>query len=388
MHKNKNNIALSVVVVNYNVRYFLEQCILSVQNATKNMSSEIIVVDNNSKDESCTMLKEKFPEVIVIENKINVGFSTANNQGVDKAKGKWILILNPDTVLAEDTLIELQKFTLQKENIGAVTVKFIDGSGNFLPESKRGIPTPKVAFGKLFGFPKRAKNAYYASHINENEIGKVPVLCGAFMYVKKDIYQQVNGFDQDYFMYGEDIDLSYKIEKQGYSNYYFGKAKIIHYKGESTVKNKEYLKRFYGAMEIFYKKHFTVNVIANSVMLVGIKLFFTFKSLSVKNNNCIVKTNNKRILYIGKNDAVFTKIKLKLQPELAVFHQGILLNDIQENHLDKIIFDMNYLTYSSVFNAMEILKNRQISFRFIPPNCSYFIGSDSNESKGEVVQFN
>lgn len=387
MHKEKDNIALSVVIVNYNVRYFLEQCILSVQNATKNMLSEIIVVDNNSKDESCTMLKEKFPEVIVIENKKNVGFSTANNQGVAKAKGKWILILNPDTVLAEDTLIKLQEFTSEKENIGAITVKFIDGSGNFLPESKRGIPTPKVAFGKLFGFPKSAKNVYYASHIKENEIGKVPVLCGAFMYVKKDIYQQVNGFDEDYFMYGEDIDLSYKIEKQGYSNCYFGKAKIIHYKGESTVKNKEYLKRFYGAMEIFYKKHFKVNVIANSAMLVGIKLLFTIKSLSVKKNNKTVKNQNNRILYIGKNDAVFAKIKLKLQPELAIFHQDILLNDIIENKLDKIIFDMNFLTYSSVFDAMEILKNKQISFRFIPPNCSYFIGSDSNESKGEVVQF-
>ena len=387
MHSNKNNIALSVVIVNYNVRYFLEQCILSVQNATKNIPSEIIVVDNNSKDESCTMLKEKFPEVVVIENKKNVGFSTANNQGVDKAKGKWILILNPDTVLAEDTLQKLQQFTSEKENIGAVTVKFIDGSGNFLPESKRGIPTPKVAFGKLFGFPKSAKNAYYASHINENEIGKVPVLCGAFMYVEKDIYQQVNGFDEDYFMYGEDIDLSYKIEKKGYNNYYFGKAKIIHYKGESTVKNKEYLKRFYGAMEIFYKKHFKVNVIANTAMLVGIKLLFTIKSLSVKNNNRTVKKQNNRILYIGKNDAVFTKIKLKLQPELAIFHQDILLNDIKENKLDKIIFDMNFLTYSSVFNVMETLINKQIAFRFIPPNCSYFIGSDSNELKGEIVRF-
>jgi GT2 family glycosyltransferase len=242
-----------------------------------------------------------------------------------------------------------------------------------------------VAFGKLFGFPKSAIDTYYATHLNENEIGKIEILTGAFMLLKKTVYQEVKGFDEDYFMYGEDIDLSYKIIKKGYPNYYFGKAKIIHYKGESTTKDKKYIKRFYGAMEIFYKKHFKVNPISSLFMLTGIKFWQTVKSLSInaKPKNSQQKAN--RIIYIGKNDATFAKIKTKIQLELAIFHQDISIKDILANKPNKLIFDINYLDYKTVFSVMEKLKKQPISFRFIPKSTNYIIGSDSNNAKGEVI---
>lgn len=381
------HITVSVVIVNYNVRFFLEQCLLSVQEALTGINSEIIVVDNASKDDSCSMLKSNFKEVVLIENKENVGFSKANNQGVAIAKGKWILILNPDTVLAEDTLHHVLQFALNKEKIGAVGVQFMDGSACFLPECKRGIPTPKVAFGKLFGFPKSAIHTYYAASVEPDEISEVKILTGAFMLLKKEIYQEVNGFDEVYFMYGEDIDLSYKIIKNGYTNYYFGKTKIIHYKGESTIKNKKYLQRFYGAMEIFYKKHFKVNRLLNFLMSVAIKSLYAVKTFSLKKQSNSNFKKAVRFIYIGKNDATFAKIKTKMQPELAVFHQDISLPDILANQPNRLIFDMNFLSYKQVFSTMKNLQNKNVSFRFIPPNTNFVIGSDHNNTKGEVVRF-
>jgi len=379
------HIKLSVVIVNYNVRYFLEQCLLSVQKALQNIPSEIIVVDNNSTDDSCTMLKTEFKDIILIENKLNVGFSKANNQGVQKAKGEFILILNPDTVLAEDTLVKTIDFASKTKKIGALGVQFIDGKGHFLKECKRGIPTPKIAFGKLFGFPKKAIDTYYASHIKEDAIAKIEILTGAFMLLKKQVYKEVNGFDEDYFMYGEDIDLSYKILKKGYQNYYFGKETIIHYKGESTVKDKKYLNRFYGAMEIFYKKHFKTNLFLNYTIKCGVKMWCFLKTATLKPTSTKENATTNRLIYIGKNEQTFSKIKAELNPELAAFQQDISIKDILVNKPNKLIFDMNYLTYKNVFKAIKTLKNNKINFRFIPKKCDYFIGSDSNNSKGEIV---
>ena len=181
---------LSIIILNYNVRFFLEQCILSVQCAIQELDAEIIVVDNNSSDDSCFMMKQRFPDVKLIENKENLGFPKGNNIGVAQAKGEYICILNPDTVIAEDTFIKLLKFAKQQKNLGIIGVKLIDGAGNFLPESKRGIPTPFVAITKIFGlykwFPKSTTfTKYYAKHLNENETGKVDILVGALMVIKK-----------------------------------------------------------------------------------------------------------------------------------------------------------------------------------------------------------
>ena len=252
---------LSVIILNYNVRYFLEHCIISVQKAVQKISAEIIVVDNNSPDDSCEMVKSLFPNVILIENKENLGFPKGNNIGVQKAKGKYICILNPDTVVAEDTFDKILAFAENKSDLGIIGCKLIDGTGNFLPESKRGIPTPWVAFGKTVGlykmFPKvKSFQKYYAEHLDENTSGKVAILVGAFMFLRKETYNQLGGFDERYFMYGEDIDLCYTIRRSGFRNFYYGKYSILHYKGESTVKDEVYLGRFYDAMAIFIGKYY------------------------------------------------------------------------------------------------------------------------------------
>ena len=202
---------ISVVIVNYNVQYFLEQCILSVQAASKNNTTEIIVVDNNSTDESCKLLIEKYPNVVLIQNKENVGFSKANNQGVKIAKGDYVLILNPDTIIAEDTLDKIYNYAKTKQNLGVLGVKLIDGSGKFAPESKRGIPTPNASFNKLFGISSKRTGKYYATHLEENESGIIKVASGAFMFIKRTVFNEVKGFNEAYFMYGEDINLSMKL---------------------------------------------------------------------------------------------------------------------------------------------------------------------------------
>jgi GT2 family glycosyltransferase len=233
---------LSVIILNFNVRYFLEQCVASVQEALSNIDGEIIVVDNNSSDDSCEMMKSRFPNVKLIRNTANYGFPKGNNIGVAQAKGNYICILNPDTVVAEDTFLKILAFAEKQKNIGIVGCKLIDGTGNFLPESKRGVPTPFVAFTKIFGlyklFPKTTLfNRYYAQHLSENETGKVDILVGAFMIMKRDLYLEIGGFDENCFMYSDDIDLSYTALKKGKSNYYFHETTVIHYKGESTVKD-------------------------------------------------------------------------------------------------------------------------------------------------------
>ena len=254
---------LTIVVVNYNVVYFLEQCLNSVRAASKNLKIETFVVDNNSVDGSVEMVKEKFPEVKLIENKINTGFSKANNQAIELADSRYILLLNPDTVVEEDTFEKTISFMDEHPDAGGLGVRMIDGKGKFLPESKRGFPSPMVAFFKIFGlskiFPKsRLFGKYHLGYLSEFETNEIDVLSGAFMLMRKETLNKVGHLDETFFMYGEDIDLSYRIKLGGYKNYYFPKTKIIHYKGESTKKSSvNYVFVFYKAMIIFAKKHFS-----------------------------------------------------------------------------------------------------------------------------------
>ena len=253
---------LSVIIVNYNVKYFLEQALLSVEQACANIDSEIFVVDNNSVDDSVEMVREKFPDVKLIANKHNPGFSIANNQAIRESKGEYILLLNPDTVVEEDTFEKCIRFMDARPQAGGLGVKMIDGSGRFLPESKRGFPSPKVAFYKTFGlsklFPKsKTFNHYHLGYLDKDENHEVEVLAGAFMWLRKSVLDEIGLLDEAFFMYGEDIDLSYRIVKAGYKNYYFSDSTIIHYKGESTKKGSlNYVKTFYNAMIIFARKHF------------------------------------------------------------------------------------------------------------------------------------
>ncbi len=251
---------LSIVIVNYKVKYFLRQCIQSILNSECTIDYDIIVVDNASDDGSVELLRDYFPQVKVIANKDNVGFSRANNQGFAITESEYVLILNPDTILQEDTLQVCYDYMQKHKGVGAIGVRMLDGKGQFLPESKRGFPTPLSALWKMLKvsslFPKSAFfNGYYLGNIDENQISEIDVLTGAFMFVQKDVLDRVGGFDEDYFMYGEDIELSYQIGRQGYKIVYLPTTSIIHFKGESTKKaSLKYLKSFYGAMGIYARK--------------------------------------------------------------------------------------------------------------------------------------
>ena len=270
---------LSIVIVNYNVKYFLEQCLHTASKAASKLSSEIIVVDNDSVDGSCRMVEEKFPEVVLIANKENVGFSKANNQAMRISKGEYILLLNPDTVVEEDCFLKIVAFMDKTPDAGGLGVKMIDGKGRFLPESKRGLPTPEVAFWKMSGisslFPRSKRfGRYHLGYLDNDQIHEVDVLAGAFMLLRRKALAKVGLLDEDYFMYGEDIDLSYRITKGGYKNYYFPETTIIHYKGESTKKGSiNYVRVFYNAMIIFAGKHFSKGNARQFTILIKLAIY-------------------------------------------------------------------------------------------------------------------
>ena len=271
---------LSIVIVNYNVKFFLEQALLSVQRAANGLAVEVWVVDNASKDGSLQMVQERFPEVHLIANERNVGFSQANNQAIRLATGEYVLLLNPDTVLAEDTLRSCLDFMQNHPGAGALGVKMIDGSGVFLPESKRGFPSPFVAFSKTFGlsrfFPQsRFFNRYHLGYLSKNENHEVDVLSGAFMLMRKAALDKVGLLDEQFFMYGEDIDLSYRIQLGGYTNHYLADTTIIHYKGESTKKGSvNYVRIFYQAMILFARKHFQGGNARGFVLMLQLAIYF------------------------------------------------------------------------------------------------------------------
>ena len=271
---------LSVIIVNYNVVHFLEQCLHAVFKSGQGLDLEVIVVDNRSVDESVKMVKEKFQQVHLIENETNVGFSAANNQGIAIARGEYVLLLNPDTVVEEDTFEKVVAFMDTHRDAGGLGVKMLDGKGVFLPESKRGLPTPSVAFYKIFGlarlFPKsRRFGAYHLTFLDKDETNVVDVLSGAFMLLRKSVLDQIGGLDEAFFMYGEDIDLSYRIVLAGYKNYYFPKTRIIHYKGESTKKGSiNYVFVFYRAMIIFANKHFSKRHASLFSLLINLAIYF------------------------------------------------------------------------------------------------------------------
>ena len=254
---------LSVIIVNYNVRAYLEQCLRTVFKALEGIEGEVFVVDNQSTDGSTEMVRERFPQVSLIANAENVGFSRANNQAIRTSTGEHVLLLNPDTVVGEDVFHKVLAFLDAEPTSGGLGVRMIDGTGQFLPESKRGLPTPAVAFYKIIGltrlFPRsRVFGRYHLGHLPEHEAARIEILSGACMFLRRKTLDEVGLLDESFFMYGEDIDLSYRITLGGYHNWYLPQARIIHYKGESTKKSSvNYVFVFYNAMAIFAQKHFT-----------------------------------------------------------------------------------------------------------------------------------
>ena len=379
---------LSVIILNYNVRYFLELCVLSVQKAIQNLDAEIIVVDNNSSDDSCSMIKLRFPNIKLIENNKNLGFPKGNNIGVARAKGEYICILNPDTVVAEDTFEKILSFMSSRaqswDDLGIVGCKLIDGTGNFLPESKRGIPTPFVAFTKIFGLYKISNlfGKYYEQHLSQNQSGKVDILVGAFMVMKRELYNEIGGFDENCFMYSDDIDLSYMALQKGKVNYYFAETTVIHYKGESTIRDGLYMKRFQEAMQFFYKKHFnpegSVLLIFDFFMRIGTILF----SLIKKNQSKIVIREIDEYVIFSKEE-----LQLNFTKKITIFN---IFSEFK-NNLNcniEIIFDTKSFSFKEIIDFMSYNKSKNVTFKNYIPISNYIIGSNNSIDRGEIFNLN
>jgi GT2 family glycosyltransferase len=368
---------LSVIILNYNVRYFLEQYVLSVQKALEGIDGEIIVIDNNSSDDSCAMMHQRFPKIKLIANNENLGFPKGNNLGVQQAKGEFICILNPDTVVAEDTFSKILNPKNWSVNTGIIGCKLIDGTGNFLPECKRGVPTPWVALTKILGLYKLSNSfgKYYAQHLEQNESGNVDILVGAFMVMQRELYNEIGGFDENCFMYSDDIDLSYMVLQKEKHNYYYHETSVIHYKGESTVRDERYMKRFQEAMQFFYKKHFQKSFVFDFFMRIGAMVF----SLIKKNQSKEIKSEIDEYIIFSK-DLLQLDLKKK-QTILNDFSQ--FKNDL--NAAIEIIFDTNSFSFKEIIEFMNCNKSEKLTFKNYISESNFIIGSNNSIDRGEII---
>ena len=395
---------LSIIIVNYNVKYFLEQCLCSVITACKNIDTQILVVDNNSTDGSKAFFEGRFNNVQFIWCEENAGFSKANNLGLTKAVGQYILFLNPDTILPEDCLEKCITYFNKTGIEGGLGIRMIDGTGQYLKESKRGFPGTFTAFCKLSGLTALFPNSkifarYYLGHLNEFENAEIEVLAGAFIMVAKKVLDQVGGFDERFFMYGEDIDLSYRIKKAGFKNIYFAESTILHFKGESTKKGSlNYVRLFYGAMSLFVDKHYTSNIgrLYNIVIQIAIWMkafvavlgqpFIKYK----KNYNkkqyadpCYIVANQDNFITIK---SILQKTNLNQQIAERIDPFQIIEAETLKNtaHLNKLflshppkemIFCIDDISAKSCINFIQLLP-AGTSFKFHFINTNSIVGSN------------
>lgn len=405
---------LSIIIVNYNVKYFLEQCLCSVLNAIKNVEAEIIVIDNDSTDGSQLFFSNKFDSVHFIWNWKNVGFSKANNIALQAAKGQYILFLNPDTLVPEDCFEKCLVFFQTHQDTGALGIRMIDGTGKFLKESKRGHPSLLTSFFKLSGlatlFPHSKTFArYYAGHLQENKNHSVDVLAGAFMLIEKNILDKTGGFDGQFFMYGEDIDLSYRIQKAGYKNYYFSETTIIHFKGESTNKDSlKHIEIFYGAMNLFVNKHYRVAkavlysifiqiaIWLKVVVILFKKLFFSI----VKRENIILPGITRTLIVACEEDYQssiealknsITKLQIIGRVDTAQLSTNDSLGNlknltelIKRYTIENVIFCINELSVKEIINIIQKI-NPTVSYQFHVAGSSSFVGSSNKNFSGDFI---
>jgi len=326
-------VKISIIIVSYNVKYFLEQCLFSVKKAIGQWpvlsaepgSAEVFVVDNHSSDGTIEYLAPRFPSVQFISNIENTGFSKANNQMLPMVKGKFVLFLNPDTVLPEDFFQKCIPFMENDPDIGAIGVQMIDGKGHFLKESKRGFPTLWASFSRLSGltalFPHSKLFAkYYLGHVDKNATHEVEALSGACMMVNQEVLDKTGGFDERFFMYAEDIDLSFRIHKSGYRNFYFADTTIIHFKGQSTTKDLRYVKLFYGAMIQFVEKHYSnrqgglyIEFLKTAIRL---RRLFAFSSMRLKEKTTGIKVP--KLFLMGDDSSIHEVEVLNHEPVTMV----------------------------------------------------------------------
>jgi GT2 family glycosyltransferase len=374
---------LSVVILNYNVKYFIDLCLQSVLAATTNLDSEIIVVDNASVDGSVPWIKSQFPQVKLIENQENLGFPKGNNIGVAQAKGEYVCILNPDTVIAEDTFFKALEFMEQNQQLAIMGPKLIDGSGRFLKESKRGVPTPWVAFTKVTGLYKidpQLFGKYYNLKLPESQPGVTDVLVGACMFMKRDHYLALKGFDEACFMYSDDIDLSYRSLQLGKSNFYNPDINIIHYKGESTPKDFAYQMMFREAMNYFYTKHFHVSNVVKIWIKFATNTFSFLKRFrgvrSVKNT----KTPSRYWLVSSELD-----LKIGVNKNIPFMHTDHCISlSKYKNTGTELILDPNTISFKEIIKFMSEYGSG-FSYKILSSDKNHAVGSNSSNAKGEVL---
>ncbi len=379
---------LSVVIVSYNAVDFLRLTLKSVMAACAHITAEVFVVDNNSTDGAAAMVATEFSGCKLIANKDNPGFAIANNQAIRKACGKYILILNPDTVVAEDTFTKAMAFMQKTDHVGGLGIRMIDGSGAFLPESKRGIPSPWAALTKMAGlaalFPSSKIFAeYHKGYLSPDKNNPVEVLAGSFMLFKKNVLDKIGLLDEDFFMYGEDIDLSYRTIKAGYQNYYFSDSSIVHFKGESTIKDETYVKRFYKAMVQFAKKHFnpTYGFVLKAFIYLGVSLariISTLKHAFARKEQTTISSKITLLLlqnYLPTKDSI-----LKLEKSFDVK----MVSDLTMEHQGTIVFVQGTMPYKQMIETMDTHKNK-FSYRFFDTQANVMVGSDNKVVKGQTI---
>lgn len=399
---------LSIIIVNYNVKYFLELCLYSVQKACEKIEAEIFVVDNNSSDGSKDYLPQKFPGVNFKWNIENVGFGKANNSVLSEAKGDYILFLNPDTIVPENCFTKCLHFFKEYNNCGALGVKMIDGHGVFLKESKRSFPSPAASFFKMTGMAKLFPSSklfasYYAGNLAVNKNNIVDALAGAFMMLSKEAIKITKGFDEDFFMYGEDIDLSYRIQNAGLVNYYFADTTIIHFKGESTQKQSAgYVKHFYGAMRLFVQKHYADKKWLRFFMMPAISFSSSIASIkysfSKKNNNISTPSNTGQLAIVATEEEfneVLSIVKHASSPIiiagriapaensdpeiLPALHNA--LSFLKKNKITQVVFCQGYLNFESIILTLQYFPQK-LSYLFHAAKSNAITGDGKKGSKG------
>ena len=385
---------LSVVIVNYNVKYFLEQCLNSLEEAAREVEHEIIVVDNASNDGSADYITPLFPNVKWIANRENVGFSRANNIAFAQAQGEYILMLNPDTIVTKEAIEGCIKFMDSNANAGACGVYMLRTDGTFAPESRRALPTPWVAFCKMSGlsklFPKSRKfGRYYMQYLDKEETNPIEIISGAYMMLRRSTIEKTGALDEDFFMYGEDIDLSYRILKSGYKNYYLPQ-RILHYKGESTNKSTyRYVHTFYRAMQLFFKKHYShysmlvslpINIaIWTRAMLayVGNQFVHLKSTQESPNVNCLVFGNSnslaevKEILQTELSNGKHTFIEASEETTPL----GHTSKEISLEGYNTVVYDTEAYRYSTILKLL----NRDTGHRLL-------LGTYSSKTKKLITE--
>ncbi len=341
---------LAIVIVNYKVKYHIHLCLSSIENSYGNFSKEVWVVDNASEDGSKEFLTRDFPEIHYLENKENLGFSKANNLALKQIKAKYVLLLNPDTLLQEDTLQKCFEFMEKHSDVGGIAVPMYNGKGKFAPESKRGIPTPWVAFTKILRlyklFPKSPLfGKYYMTHLGNETPAPIEGMSGALMFLRKEVLDKIGFLDETFFMYGEDIDLSYRILQAGYKNYYLPSTRIIHFKGEATDKNSlNYLRIFYNAMEVFVQKHFSHKG----------KLYVLFLKTAIRSGMWFMSLKN----FLKKYGIYFLEISLSLLLSYLIVGNFKMLFPVLISQMSGTFFkhyrnpySLRSILFKSVFDA-------------------------------------